>query len=150
MKVPTYPPVFTKPADALAGLFETIPIHRDAQSQLDYEGELTIVIGKDAKKVTTENALDYVLGYTVGNDLSAVGVNTVEHIKAMPEALKVKLLKDEIDDIHAASPYSSGYPMAFTQHMQPVKYDHSWTPADNQQYHMSAWIDAPPKRLVSL
>ncbi|EGU87374.1 hypothetical protein FOXB_02133 [Fusarium oxysporum f. sp. conglutinans Fo5176] len=31
--------------------------------------------------------------------------------------------------------------------LQPVKYDLSWTPADNQQYQMSAWIDAPPKRL---
>ncbi|KAJ5148298.1 hypothetical protein N7526_001650 [Penicillium atrosanguineum] len=71
LKVPTYPPVFTKPADAFAGPFETIPIHRDAQSQLDYEGELTVVIGKDAKNVPTENALDYVLGYTAGNDLSA-------------------------------------------------------------------------------
>ncbi|GMF69902.1 unnamed protein product [Aspergillus oryzae] len=77
-----------------------------------------------------------------------VGVNTVEHIKAMPDALKVKLSKEEIDDIHAASPYSPGYPMTFTQYMQPVKYDLSWTPADNQQYQMSAWIDAPPKRLV--
>ncbi|KAF7627899.1 sterigmatocystin biosynthesis dehydrogenase stcV [Aspergillus flavus] len=76
-----------------------------------------------------------------------VGVNTVEHIKAMPDALKVKLSKEEIDDIHEASPYSPGYPMTFTQYMQPVKYDLSWTPADNQQYQMSAWIDAPPKRL---
>ncbi|GKZ64428.1 hypothetical protein AnigIFM50267_003897 [Aspergillus niger] len=71
LDVPTYPPVFTKPADALAGPFETIPIHRDAQSHLDYEGELTVVIGKDAKNVSAEDALDYVLGYTAGNDLSA-------------------------------------------------------------------------------
>jgi hypothetical protein len=79
-----------------------------------------------------------------------VGVNTVEHIKAMPDALKIKLSKKEIDEIHEASPYNPGYPMNFTQYMQPVKYDLSWTPADNQQYQMSAWIDAPPKRLVSI
>ncbi|KAF5710095.1 alcohol dehydrogenase [Fusarium globosum] len=76
-----------------------------------------------------------------------VGVNTVEHIKAMPDALKINLSKEEIDEIHKASPYNPGYPMNFTQYMQPVKYDLSWTPADNQQYQMSAWIDAPPKRL---
>ncbi|KAF5591041.1 alcohol dehydrogenase [Fusarium pseudoanthophilum] len=76
-----------------------------------------------------------------------VGVNTVEHVKAMPEAMKIKLSKEEIDEIHEASPYNPGYPMNFTQYMQPVKYDLSWTPADNQQYQMSAWIDAPPKRL---
>jgi 2-keto-4-pentenoate hydratase/2-oxohepta-3-ene-1,7-dioic acid hydratase in catechol pathway len=38
---------------------------------LDYEGELTVVIGRDVKNVSEENALDYVLGYTAGNDLSA-------------------------------------------------------------------------------
>ncbi|KAB8209110.1 fumarylacetoacetate hydrolase family protein [Aspergillus parasiticus] len=71
LPVPTYPPVFTKPADALAGPFERIEIHPDAQPLLDYEGELTVVIGKDAKNVTEEEALDYVLGYTAGNDISA-------------------------------------------------------------------------------
>ncbi|KAF4954320.1 hypothetical protein FGADI_5343 [Fusarium gaditjirri] len=44
-----------------------------------------------------------------------VGVNTVEHIKAMPEALKIKLTKEHIDEIHEASPYNPGYPMNFTQ-----------------------------------
>ncbi|KAL3442485.1 fumarylacetoacetate hydrolase family protein [Aspergillus insuetus] len=71
LTVPTYPPVFTKPADALAGPFAPIPIHPDAQSHLDYEGELTVIIGKDALNVTEDSALDYVLGYTAGNDVSA-------------------------------------------------------------------------------
>ena len=69
--MPTYPPVFTKPADALAGPFETIEIHPDAQPLLDYEGELTVIIGRDAKNVSEKSALDYLLGYTVGNDVSA-------------------------------------------------------------------------------
>lgn len=69
--MPTYPPVFTKPADALAGPFEAIEVHPDAQPLLDYEGELTVVIGRDAKNVSEEAALDYVLGYTAGNDVSA-------------------------------------------------------------------------------
>jgi 2-keto-4-pentenoate hydratase/2-oxohepta-3-ene-1,7-dioic acid hydratase in catechol pathway len=39
--------------------------------QADYEGELVVIIGKDAKNVSKENALDYVLGYTAGNDVSS-------------------------------------------------------------------------------
>ncbi|KIW95793.1 uncharacterized protein Z519_02857 [Cladophialophora bantiana CBS 173.52] len=58
-------------ADALAGPFEDIPIHPECQSQMDYEAELCVVIGKDCKNVTAEEALNYVLGYTAGNDVSA-------------------------------------------------------------------------------
>jgi len=71
LTVPKYPVIFTKPADALAGPFDAISIHPDAQEMLDFEGELTVLIGKDAKNVSEENALDYVLGYTAGNDVSA-------------------------------------------------------------------------------
>ncbi|KAH6844519.1 hypothetical protein B0I37DRAFT_377709, partial [Chaetomium sp. MPI-CAGE-AT-0009] len=71
LRVPPYPVVFTKPADALAGPFDEVSIHPDAQGMLDYEGELTVVIGKDVKNVTEADALSYVLGYTVGNDVSA-------------------------------------------------------------------------------
>lgn len=62
-----------KPPDALAGPFDDIHIHHDEDTQisLDYEGELTIIIGKDAKNVSEADALDYVLGWTVGNDVSA-------------------------------------------------------------------------------
>lgn len=71
LRVPPYPVVFTKPADALAGPLDPVPIHPDAQGMLDYEGELTVVIGKDAKNVSEADALSHVLGYTVGNDVSA-------------------------------------------------------------------------------
>jgi len=40
-------------------------------SQADYEGELVIVMGKDCKNVSEDEALDYVLGYTSGNDVSS-------------------------------------------------------------------------------
>ena len=69
--VPPYPVVFTKPPDALAGPFDDVHIHPTAQSQLDYEGEMTVIIGEDCKNVKEDKALDYVLGYTVGNDVSA-------------------------------------------------------------------------------
>ncbi|RFU28885.1 hypothetical protein B7463_g7440, partial [Scytalidium lignicola] len=71
LPVSTYPAVFTKPADAIAGPYEDIPVHPDAQPELDYEGEFTVIIGKDAKNVSKDDALNYVLGYTVGNDVSA-------------------------------------------------------------------------------
>lgn len=69
--LPTCPTVFTKPSPAVANHGEDIPIPAIAQSQCDYEGELVIVIGKDAKNVSEEDALDYVAGYTAGNDVSA-------------------------------------------------------------------------------
>jgi 2-keto-4-pentenoate hydratase/2-oxohepta-3-ene-1,7-dioic acid hydratase in catechol pathway len=50
---------------------DDIPVPKIAQAQADYEGELTILIGKDAKNVDIENALDYVAAYTVGNDVSS-------------------------------------------------------------------------------
>lgn len=68
---PTYPVVFVKPADALTGPYDDVSIHPLAQSQLDYEGELTVVISKDGKNIPASDALSYVLGYTVGNDVSA-------------------------------------------------------------------------------
>jgi 2-keto-4-pentenoate hydratase/2-oxohepta-3-ene-1,7-dioic acid hydratase in catechol pathway len=71
LNVPKYPPIFVKPADALAGPFDAIGIHPDAREMLDYEGELTVVVGRDAKDISEDEALDYVLGYTAGNDLSA-------------------------------------------------------------------------------
>jgi 2-keto-4-pentenoate hydratase/2-oxohepta-3-ene-1,7-dioic acid hydratase in catechol pathway len=58
-------------ADTLAGPYENIPIATSAK-ELDYEGELCIVIGKDAKNLSeSEDPLDYVLGFTVGNDVSS-------------------------------------------------------------------------------
>ena len=39
--------------------------------EVDYECELAVVVGKECKNATLENALDYVLGYTCGNDVSA-------------------------------------------------------------------------------
>jgi transcription initiation factor TFIIH subunit 2 len=71
LQIPKYPVVFVKPPDALAGPYDKIHIHPEVQHKLDYEGELTVIIGRDAKNVPAARALDYVLGYTVGNDLSA-------------------------------------------------------------------------------
>ena len=70
LKTSTYPVCFNKPSGALAGPYEDIPIHKEAK-ELDYEGELCVVIGRDAFNVSEGDALKYVLGYTAGNDISA-------------------------------------------------------------------------------
>lgn len=63
--------VFTKAATSLVGDEETIPNHQDITEQLDYEGELGVVIGKRAEKVDSSMALDYIYGYTIINDITA-------------------------------------------------------------------------------
>ena len=72
MPLPTYPIVFFKPVTSIGGPTDPIPVPLMAQEceGLDYECELVIVIGKEARDVTEDKALDYVLGYAVGNDVS--------------------------------------------------------------------------------
>lgn len=69
--LPTCPTVFTKPGPSVADHAEDIPIPAIAQSQCDYEGELVVLIGKEGKNISEDDALDYVGAYTAGNDVSA-------------------------------------------------------------------------------
>jgi acylpyruvate hydrolase len=64
-----YPVFFTKFANSLTGPFDEIPCPPES-SAIDYEGELTVVIGKPARRVSREDALSYVAGITVANDIS--------------------------------------------------------------------------------
>ncbi len=50
--------------------------HFDICDSLDYEVELGVIIGKDAKNVKTEDALEYIFGYTIINDVSARNLQT--------------------------------------------------------------------------
>ncbi|KIL94280.1 5-carboxymethyl-2-hydroxymuconate isomerase [Fusarium avenaceum] len=69
---PPYPSIFIKPSRSITGWSNDIPIPKIAQKdQLDYEGELAIIIGKEGKDISAEDALSYVAGYTVANDVSA-------------------------------------------------------------------------------
>jgi 2-keto-4-pentenoate hydratase/2-oxohepta-3-ene-1,7-dioic acid hydratase in catechol pathway len=70
MEIPKHPMLFIKSGNSLNNPFDPIPIPR-LSSQIDYEGELAIVIGKTVKYVSRENALDCVLGYTIANDVTA-------------------------------------------------------------------------------
>lgn len=67
--VPTEPVVFMKPPSSIIGPGETIRLAYP-ENAIDYEAELVIVMGKTAKDVKKDDALDYVLGYTAGNDVS--------------------------------------------------------------------------------
>jgi len=68
-EIPNYPVLFAKYSNALIGPEDEI-IKSASTRQLDYEVELTIIIGKVATKVKKENALDYIAGYTIGNDIT--------------------------------------------------------------------------------
>jgi 2-keto-4-pentenoate hydratase/2-oxohepta-3-ene-1,7-dioic acid hydratase in catechol pathway len=70
LNIPEYPIYFPKYQNSLAGHNEDITPPA-VTSQVDYEVELVVVIGKQARNVSEEDALDYVFGYSVGNDLSA-------------------------------------------------------------------------------
>jgi 2-keto-4-pentenoate hydratase/2-oxohepta-3-ene-1,7-dioic acid hydratase in catechol pathway len=72
MAEPKFPILFYKPATSLSGPSDPIAIHPMAQegTGLDYECELIVVIGKRCTDVSESEALDYVLGFTVGNDVS--------------------------------------------------------------------------------
>ena len=70
--VPPLPTVFFKGSNSIAGHGDIVEIPKICQDdQADYEGELVVIIGKDAKNVSKEDALDYVLGYTAGDDVSS-------------------------------------------------------------------------------
>ena len=64
------PFIFSKPPTAVIGPEENIIYHPDL-TRVDYEGELAIVIKKQAWQISEEEALDYVLGYTCFNDVTA-------------------------------------------------------------------------------
>ena len=65
-----FPEIFMKTTNALAGHQDTITIE-DESFHYDYEGELIIIIGKAGKNISREQAKEHILGYTIGNDVSA-------------------------------------------------------------------------------
>jgi 2-keto-4-pentenoate hydratase/2-oxohepta-3-ene-1,7-dioic acid hydratase in catechol pathway len=69
--LPERPVLFSKPSTAVVGPGEPI-IHNAAMtSQLDWECELAVVIGKRAKRVSKDDSLEHVFGYSIVNDISA-------------------------------------------------------------------------------
>ena len=69
-KVPEQADIGYRSNNALIGSGHDIVIPADARGPVEYEGELVAVIGRTAKNVSEARALDYVAGYTLGNDVS--------------------------------------------------------------------------------
>ena len=67
--LPTYPVMFPKYASSFIGPTDDIVLPPEAK-QVDYEGELAVVIGKAGRRISEEDALEHVLGYAVCNDVT--------------------------------------------------------------------------------
>jgi 2-keto-4-pentenoate hydratase/2-oxohepta-3-ene-1,7-dioic acid hydratase in catechol pathway len=69
-EVPKVPLIFLKPPSAIINPGEYIVLPPQSQ-QVEHEAELVAVIGKRGRNITAEQARDYILGYTIGNDVTA-------------------------------------------------------------------------------
>ena len=74
--IPEKPALFNKYNNALNHDFGTIDLPTGVASQFDYETELVVVIGRECRDVSEDDALDYVAGYATGNDFSARDLQT--------------------------------------------------------------------------
>lgn len=66
--LPEIPTLFVKFADALIGPYDQVNVPDYATSALDWEGELAVIIGKRARRVSAADASDYIAGYAIMND----------------------------------------------------------------------------------
>lgn len=70
MSIPSEPIIFIKPSSSIIAHKENI-IYPECVEQLDYEGELAVVIKKQARNIAPKQVSDYILGYTCFNDVTA-------------------------------------------------------------------------------
>jgi 2-keto-4-pentenoate hydratase/2-oxohepta-3-ene-1,7-dioic acid hydratase in catechol pathway len=71
MKLPERPLMFLKATTTVIGPNNPIVLPHMAPTEVDYEAEMCLIIGKEARNVSPEDALEHVMGYTCGNDVSA-------------------------------------------------------------------------------
>jgi 2-keto-4-pentenoate hydratase/2-oxohepta-3-ene-1,7-dioic acid hydratase in catechol pathway len=69
--IPTDIMIFTKATNTIIGHEETVFHHEDITEELDYEGELAVIIGKKGRRISPEEAMEYVFGYSILNDITA-------------------------------------------------------------------------------
>jgi 2-keto-4-pentenoate hydratase/2-oxohepta-3-ene-1,7-dioic acid hydratase in catechol pathway len=69
--LPAHPVFFSKTPTAVTGPYDAIPYDAKVSEQIDWEAELAVIIGKSGKNISENQALDYVFGYTVVNDVTA-------------------------------------------------------------------------------
>jgi acylpyruvate hydrolase len=68
-EIPEYPVLFSKFAETLSGPRDPIALPPES-AQVDYEGELAVVIGRPGRRIAVEDALGHVAGYTIANDVT--------------------------------------------------------------------------------
>ncbi|MEU4595872.1 fumarylacetoacetate hydrolase family protein [Nocardia sp. NPDC023988] len=68
-ELPTYPVLFPKFADSLIGAYDDIVLPPES-TQVDYEGELAVVIGRSGRRIAEADAAAHVLGYSTANDIT--------------------------------------------------------------------------------
>ena len=78
-ELPDHPVFFTKGTHTINAPFGTIPYDPNVSTQIDWEGELAIIIGKRGKNIPEDRALDHVLGYAVINDTTARDIQQKKH-----------------------------------------------------------------------
>lgn len=70
-EVDEYPAVFTKPPSAVVGPGAKVDLHSHITSSVDYEAELTLIIGKGGRDIAVKDAYRHIFGYTIINDVTA-------------------------------------------------------------------------------
>ncbi len=120
--LPTYPQFFSKLPSAVIGPGEAILLP-EPHSQVDYEVELALVIGKRAHKVTQAQAREYIFGYTIVNDVSGRDVQFTDNQITLGKGFDTFcpmgpeiVLQDEIPNpmqLHVAS-YVNGERMQYS------------------------------------
>jgi len=70
-ELPGKPILFSKATTSVTGPYDDVDPHHGVTSELDYEGELGVIIGRGGKGISRENAYEHVWGYTIINDVTA-------------------------------------------------------------------------------
>jgi 2-keto-4-pentenoate hydratase/2-oxohepta-3-ene-1,7-dioic acid hydratase in catechol pathway len=106
--LPEHPVVFTKATTSVTGPYDDIESHPGVTSELDYEAELGVIIGRGGRGIRRDDAFDHVWGYTIINDFTArdlqrkhkqwtIGKSLDTHCPMGPYAVSA----DEIVDVTA-------------------------------------------------
>ncbi len=70
-ELPQFPVIFNKATTCMNGPYDDIPFDANVSTKIDWEVELTVVLGRSGKNITPKEAMNYVFGYTIMNDISA-------------------------------------------------------------------------------
>ncbi len=69
-EIPKWPVFFSKAPTAVNGPYDVIPFDASVSTQLDWEVELAVVLGKSGKNISEADAFDHIFGYTIANDVT--------------------------------------------------------------------------------